>query len=147
MSQVLIYLFATFCVLERSRCSSSSKICCDFLGKIRCWYWFSEDSLIVYSMLRNRYCERIGREHKSNHGTICSQYIYAMSFELSMYSQLSKNILTLAKTNSDVTVMYIVDLRRGIYYQKCYDPDCRGVYTVPTLCLSKQSESRILFLR
>ncbi|KAL1206731.1 hypothetical protein V5N11_027289 [Cardamine amara subsp. amara] len=58
-------------------------------GKIRCWYWFSEDSLIVYSMLRNRYCERIGREHKSNH------------------------------------VMYIVDLRRGIYYQKCYDPDCR----------------------
>ncbi|XP_023644369.1 DNA-directed primase/polymerase protein isoform X2 [Capsella rubella] len=61
----------------------------DVSGKIRCWYWFSEDSLIVYSMLRNRYCERIGREHKSNH------------------------------------VMYIVDLRRGIYYQKCYDPDCR----------------------
>ncbi|CAN8302132.1 unnamed protein product [Cochlearia groenlandica] len=58
-------------------------------GKIRCWYWFSEDSLIVYSILRNRYCERIGREHKSNH------------------------------------VMYIVDIRRGIYYQKCYDPDCR----------------------
>lgn len=61
----------------------------DVSGKIRCWYWFSEDSLIVYSMLRNRYCERIGREHKSNH------------------------------------VMYIVDIRRGIYYQKCYDPDCR----------------------
>ncbi|XP_019088763.1 PREDICTED: DNA-directed primase/polymerase protein-like [Camelina sativa] len=61
----------------------------DASGKIRCWYWFSEDSLIVYSMLRNRYCERIGREHKSNH------------------------------------VMYIVDVRRGIYYQKCYDPDCR----------------------
>ncbi|CAA7035349.1 unnamed protein product [Microthlaspi erraticum] len=58
-------------------------------GKIRCWYWFSEDSLIVYSMSSNRYCERIGREHKSNH------------------------------------VMYIVDVRRGIYYQKCYDPDCR----------------------
>ncbi|CAH2070201.1 unnamed protein product [Thlaspi arvense] len=36
-------------------------------GKIRCWYWFQEDSLIVYSMLRNRFCERIGREHKGNH--------------------------------------------------------------------------------
>ncbi|KAM7273250.1 hypothetical protein ACFE04_027914 [Oxalis oulophora] len=59
-------------------------------GKIRSWYWFSEDGLIVYSMLRNRYCERIGREHKSNH------------------------------------VMYVVDLRRISYYQKCYDPDCRG---------------------
>lgn len=59
-------------------------------GKIRSWYWFSEYALIVYSMSRNRYCERIGREHKSNH------------------------------------VIYVVDLRRAVYYQKCHDPDCRG---------------------
>ncbi|XP_065615961.1 uncharacterized protein LOC111994508 isoform X1 [Quercus suber] len=59
-------------------------------GKIRSWFWFSEYGLMVYSMSRNRYCERIGRQHKSNH------------------------------------VMYIVDLRRAVYYQKCYDPDCRG---------------------
>ncbi|PIN16283.1 hypothetical protein CDL12_11069 [Handroanthus impetiginosus] len=59
-------------------------------GKIRSWYWFSEYGLMVYSMSRSRYCERIGREHKSNH------------------------------------VIYVVDLRRGIYYQKCHDPDCRG---------------------
>ncbi|KAH9603717.1 hypothetical protein KSS87_007073 [Heliosperma pusillum] len=59
-------------------------------GKIRSWYWFSEDELMVYSMSRSRYCERIGREHKSNN------------------------------------VMYVVDLRWSLYYQKCYDPDCRG---------------------
>ncbi|KAL8544106.1 hypothetical protein ACS0TY_004592 [Phlomoides rotata] len=59
-------------------------------GKIRSWYWFSEYGLMVYSMSRNRYCERIGREHKSNH------------------------------------VIYVVDLRKGGYYQKCHDPDCRG---------------------
>ncbi|KAI3458089.1 hypothetical protein Pfo_014752 [Paulownia fortunei] len=59
-------------------------------GKIRSWYWFSEYGLMVYSMARNRYCERIGREHKSNH------------------------------------VIYVVDLRRAVYYQKCHDPDCRG---------------------
>ncbi|XP_068635004.1 uncharacterized protein [Aristolochia californica] len=59
-------------------------------GQIRCWYWFSEFGLMVYSMLRNRYCERIGREHKSNH------------------------------------VMYVVDFRTAGYYQKCYDPDCKG---------------------
>ncbi|GAB2265148.1 hypothetical protein Dimus_000213 [Dionaea muscipula] len=59
-------------------------------GKIRCWYWFSQYGLMVYSMSRNRYCERIGREHKSNH------------------------------------VMYVVDLQWALYYQKCYDPDCRG---------------------
>ncbi|XP_044467882.1 DNA-directed primase/polymerase protein [Mangifera indica] len=62
----------------------------DVSGKIRSWYWFSEYGLIVYSMSRNRYCERIGRQHKSNH------------------------------------VMYVVDLRRAVYYQKCYDPDCKG---------------------
>ncbi|XP_058085970.1 uncharacterized protein LOC131233321 isoform X2 [Magnolia sinica] len=59
-------------------------------GRIRSWYWFSEHGLMVYSMSRNRYCERIGREHKSNH------------------------------------VMYVVDFKRAGYYQKCYDPDCRG---------------------
>ncbi|XP_010537140.1 PREDICTED: DNA-directed primase/polymerase protein isoform X2 [Tarenaya hassleriana] len=72
-------------------------------GKIRCWYWFSEHGLIVYSMSSSRYCERIGREHKSNH------------------------------------VMYIVDLRRGVYYQKCYDPDCRDyrspIRSVPDSCI------------
>ncbi|VFQ67576.1 unnamed protein product [Cuscuta campestris] len=26
----------------------------------------------------------------------------------------------------DVLVMYVVDLKRGVYYQKCHDPDCRG---------------------
>lgn len=59
-------------------------------GKIRSWYWFSEYGLMVYSMSRNRYCERIGRQHKSNH------------------------------------VIYVVDIRKGVYYQKCHDPDCRG---------------------
>ncbi|XP_052205564.1 uncharacterized protein LOC127810238 isoform X2 [Diospyros lotus] len=62
----------------------------DVSGKIRSWYWFSEYGLMVYSMSRNRYCERIGRPHKSNH------------------------------------VIYVVDLQRAVYYQKCHDPDCRG---------------------
>ncbi|XAR53611.1 hypothetical protein NMG60_11022230 [Bertholletia excelsa] len=62
----------------------------DVSGKIRSWCWFSEYGLMVYSMSKNRYCERIGRQHKSNH------------------------------------VIYVVDLRRSVYYQKCHDPDCRG---------------------
>ncbi|XP_061337305.1 uncharacterized protein LOC133299245, partial [Gastrolobium bilobum] len=59
-------------------------------GKIHSWYFFSEFGLMVYSMTKNRYCERIGRQHKSNN------------------------------------VIYVVDLRRAVYYQKCHDPDCRG---------------------
>ncbi|WOG92040.1 hypothetical protein DCAR_0311297 [Daucus carota subsp. sativus] len=59
-------------------------------GKIHSWYWFSEYGIMVYNMSKNRYCERIGRQHKSNH------------------------------------IIYVVDLRRASYYQKCHDPDCRG---------------------
>ncbi|CAI8593719.1 unnamed protein product [Vicia faba] len=59
-------------------------------GKIHSWYLFSEFGLLIYSMTKNRYCERIGRQHKSNN------------------------------------VMFVVDLKRVMYYQKCYDPDCRG---------------------
>ncbi|CAN4095207.1 unnamed protein product [Withania somnifera] len=59
-------------------------------GKIRSWFWFSEYALMVYNMSRNRFCERIGRQHKSNH------------------------------------VIYVVDLQRDVYYQKCHDPECRG---------------------
>ncbi|URE06808.1 coiled-coil domain-containing protein 111 [Musa troglodytarum] len=29
-------------------------------------------------------------------------------------------------SSGNVLVMYIADLQRAIYYQKCYDPDCRG---------------------
>ncbi|XVF12557.1 hypothetical protein REPUB_Repub08aG0129000 [Reevesia pubescens] len=76
-------------------------------GKIRSWYWFSEYGLVVYSMSRNRYCERIGREHKSNH------------------------------------VMYVVDMRRAAYYQKCYDPDCKGYRSplrpIPVDCIPDSS--------
>ncbi|KAL0728846.1 hypothetical protein Bca4012_024939 [Brassica carinata] len=42
-------------------------------------------------------------------------------------------------STGNVSVMYIVDIRRGIYYQKCYDPDCRDyrspIRPVPDSCL------------
>ena len=49
-------------------CLSPCWYCDVIIGKIRSWFWFSEYGLMVYSMSRNRYCERIGRQHKSNHG-------------------------------------------------------------------------------
>ncbi|KAK7315144.1 hypothetical protein VNO77_33676 [Canavalia gladiata] len=59
-------------------------------AKIYSWYYFSEFGLMVYNMTKNRYCERMGRQHKSNN------------------------------------VIYVVELQRAVYYQKCHDPDCRG---------------------
>ncbi|PKA55983.1 hypothetical protein AXF42_Ash014655 [Apostasia shenzhenica] len=51
------------------------------LGRIQSWYWFSAYGLLVYNMSRNRYCERIGREHKSNH------VIYVVDFQRAGYYQ------------------------------------------------------------
>lgn len=45
---------------------------------------------IVLCLLGNKWCEAVGRHHKSN------------------------------------GVMLIVDTSRGVFYQKCYDPDCRA---------------------
>lgn len=50
-------------------------------GKIRCWYWFSLYGLMIYSMSRSRYCEHIGREHKSNH------VMYIVDFQRAAYYQ------------------------------------------------------------
>ncbi|KAL2922067.1 DNA-directed primase/polymerase protein [Bienertia sinuspersici] len=50
-------------------------------GKIRSWYWFSEYGLLVYSMSKSRYCERIGREHKSNH------VMYVVDLQWALYYQ------------------------------------------------------------
>ncbi|KAG6507081.1 hypothetical protein ZIOFF_032421 [Zingiber officinale] len=84
------------------------------LGKIRSWYWFSSHGLIVYSMLRSRYCERIGREHKSNH------------VDSNLFYQWSSQELESLRYIAPLLVMYVADLHRAVYYQKCYDPDCRG---------------------
>ncbi|ONM56961.1 DNA primases [Zea mays] len=50
-------------------------------GKIRSWFWFSQESLIIYNMLRSRYCENIGREHKGNH------VFYIVDFQRAAYYQ------------------------------------------------------------
>lgn len=50
-------------------------------GKIRSWYWFSEYSVLVYNINGNRYCENIGRQHKSNH------VMYIVDFRTAGYYQ------------------------------------------------------------
>lgn len=36
-------------------------------GTIRNWIYFSTSKVITYNILKYRYCENIGRHHKSNH--------------------------------------------------------------------------------
>ncbi|MCO5548206.1 hypothetical protein L7F22_001663 [Adiantum nelumboides] len=50
-------------------------------GTIRSWYWFSEYGVLVYNMNGNRFCENIGRQHKSNH------VMYIVDFRTAGYYQ------------------------------------------------------------
>lgn len=63
----------------------------DVQGVIRRWVFFPQGKLLTYDILKNQWCENIGRPHKSNH------------------------------------IMIVVDLKRGVYYQKCHDPDCKSI--------------------
>ncbi|XP_077999309.1 DNA-directed primase/polymerase protein-like [Glandiceps talaboti] len=70
-------------------------------GEIRKWTYFTQGGLIVYDILKNRWCGNIGRQHKSN------------------------NIIPL----SIMTIYFdriLVDLKQGVFYQKCHDPDCKA---------------------
>ncbi|XP_073498764.1 DNA-directed primase/polymerase protein [Phyllobates terribilis] len=61
-----------------------------FHGGFRQWNYFSTEELLVYDTINYRWCENIGRAHRSNN------------------------------------VMLLVDLKREMWYQKCYDPVCRA---------------------
>lgn len=37
-------------------------------GKVRSWYHFADYGVVVYNISGNRFCENIGRPHKSNNG-------------------------------------------------------------------------------
>jgi len=36
-------------------------------GSIRSWLYFPESGYLIYNISQNRYCENIGRAHRSNH--------------------------------------------------------------------------------
>lgn len=60
-------------------------------GEIWRWAVFTNAGMVVYDIVKNRWCENIGRAHRRNN------------------------------------VIIVVDLRKGVYYQKCHDPDCKAI--------------------
>lgn len=57
---------------------------------VRSWVAMDNGSILIYNLSGYRFCNNIGREHKSN------------------------------------GVFIVVDTHEGIWYQKCYDPECKG---------------------
>jgi hypothetical protein len=50
-------------------------------GYLRNWLYFEKSGLLVYSVANNRYCENIGREHKSNHIMLCVDLQHGVIFQ------------------------------------------------------------------
>lgn len=59
-------------------------------GHINRWFYFSSSNRLVYCIIGFRFCNNIGRQHRSN------------------------------------GIKFVVNLVDGVYYQKCFDPDCAG---------------------
>uniref|UniRef100_A0A8C5LGL0 DNA-directed primase/polymerase protein n=1 Tax=Leptobrachium leishanense TaxID=445787 RepID=A0A8C5LGL0_9ANUR len=57
---------------------------------LRAWNYFFLEELLIYDIVNYRFCENIGRPHKSNN------------------------------------VMFVVDLKNEVWYQKCHDPVCKA---------------------
>eukprot|EP01116_Phalansterium_solitarium_P006383 TRINITY_DN1867_c0_g2_i1.p3 TRINITY_DN1867_c0_g2~~TRINITY_DN1867_c0_g2_i1.p3 ORF type:complete len:152 (+),score=67.97 TRINITY_DN1867_c0_g2_i1:501-956(+) len=36
-------------------------------GSLRSWVYFEQSKVLIYNISKNRYCENLGRAHKSNH--------------------------------------------------------------------------------
>lgn len=53
----------------------------DIQGKIRSWYHFADHGVVVYNISGNRFCENIGRPHKSNN------VMYIVDFRTAGYYQ------------------------------------------------------------
>ncbi|GJT56039.1 hypothetical protein Tco_0991093, partial [Tanacetum coccineum] len=73
--------------------------------------------VLNYDTVRNSdYCKRRIYNFLPINGYFCGK---------SPFPKVDKFIEYIS-TIGDVKVMYVVDLQRAVYYQKCYDPDCRG---------------------
>ncbi|GJY72354.1 putative ribonuclease H-like domain-containing protein [Tanacetum coccineum] len=62
-------------------------------GKIQSWYCFSDYDLLLYHMLRNRFCETIGREHKSNHGMFIIRNVMIRTVEVDQTDGQSERMI------------------------------------------------------
>lgn len=54
------------------------------------------------------------------------KYLKMIFFQIVLFRRTVIYTLTFSSFLS-LSVIYIVDLRKEVYYQKCHDPDCRGL--------------------
>ncbi|NP_001332820.1 DNA-directed primase/polymerase protein isoform X1 [Homo sapiens] len=91
-------------------------------GGIRRWNYFFPEELLVYDICKYRWCENIGRAHKSN------------------------NIISFCVIFGNHRFDWIlVDLKNEVWYQKCHDPVCKAE-NFKSDCFPLPAEVCLLFL-
>ncbi|XP_025240425.1 DNA-directed primase/polymerase protein isoform X3 [Theropithecus gelada] len=91
-------------------------------GGIRRWNYFFPEELLVYDICKYRWCENIGRAHKSN------------------------NIISFCVIFGNHCFGWIlVDLKNEVWYQKCHDPVCKAE-NFKSDCFPLPAEVCLLFL-
>ena len=92
-------------------------------GRIRRWIYFHQGELLVYDISHNRWCHNIKRQHKGNN------IMQVVHFHIPVYRCIVFESIEVSYENSQHQVIFrlLADIRRGVYYQKCHDPDCKAI--------------------
>lgn len=93
-------------------------------------------SLLTYHIGRNRWCENIGkcmREEKVEERGGGSRVVI-------IDNNRGFCVHLVGRAHKSNHTMMVVDLRRGVFYQKCHDPDCRSYRYPTTGCHVRQEE-------
>jgi hypothetical protein len=89
--------------------------------------------LLIYNIGGNRWCSNVGRQHQSNGAHAASQRCYTIR---SLTGWLQPVVITprCPRCLQVAGIFVSVDLKAGVWQQRCYDPDCRD-YRSPIMPL------------
>lgn len=91
------------------------------LTGIRRWNYFAAEQLLVYDIVKYRWCENVQRFHKSNN----IMYVFPGLGFFFDHATFMTGFLVF-NLGFLIFCRIIADLKEEVWYQKCHDPECRN---------------------
>lgn len=95
------------------------------LTAIRRWNYFAAEQLLVYDIVKYRWCKNVQRFHKSNN----IMYVVFTSWGFPFFMVCVVVVFFFKSVFLLWFLIFwriIVDLKEEVWYQKCHDPECRN---------------------